>query len=47
MSLAYKLKDFVYSSFFAKKLIHILEANPNAAKPDVLSNAKKVLLACE
>ena len=39
MSLAYKLKNYIYSSFFAKKMIRIIENYPNVAKDDVKKNA--------
>lgn len=35
MNAAFKLGNFIYSSYFAKKLIRVIEANPNAAKPEV------------
>ena len=43
MSLGYKMKNFIYASFFAKKLIRIIENYPNVAKEDVKKNAQKVL----
>jgi len=42
MSASYKSNNFIFANFFAKKLIRVLELTPNAAKPEVLSNAKKM-----
>lgn len=36
MNAAYKNKNFIYCSYFAKKLIRVVETNPNAAKPDAV-----------
>lgn len=47
MTVAYKAKNYVYSGYFAKKLIRLIEGNQNAAKPEQLQNAKKVLQSCE
>jgi len=47
MSLFFKQKNFQQCNFFAKKLLRLLEANPNAAKPDVVSNIKTVQKICE
>ena len=35
------------AGYFAKKLVRVLEANPNAAKPEVLANAKKLQQSSE
>lgn len=47
MALAYKMQDFIYAAFFAKKILQLGENNANVAKPEVLDNAKKVYAACE